>query len=617
MDSPPLGLVSSRPRSLHVVVFLCCFALLSACADDAPLATASYRLIGPPVFADGCPAAPQPTPIALEIAPTSARFTYRRPSGELVCDAVVPAGDGGPIIAVPAAQGELIDVYVELFADVIGVPTLLGTGTAVANLAAGGTIDIFVTPRERFSCPRDRPGTARAFHTASVLPAGRVLIIGGLVADPTGMSDVVNEVDLFVTSSAELYDPATGQFSAISIADLAPRALHHAVTLDNGDIALIGGITVSGDPQTTAALGLGAGYRLEPTVDARSSAPQVVRYDPATSNVTLIPIADLAGLVPRIYAGTSTPLPAGSASRVVIAGGVTEPDVMGPRLRSYELIDPGDQVALLGGDLVVERVGATVTALDDGGALVWGGNLGSLAADASVEAGELIAGLAEAQTPVAMLMGYSAAGDAPTPRVFHAAARAGDGSVVVAGGYAIAPNLMALAIEGVFAQRITAGGTATVRSLAILGGGAPDPAVYVDVTALADGDVLITGGSPAIGVGLCPDTLGGAVCTTSAAYRYRLGNDSLSEPVGQLLIARYGHRTVVLPNGTALITGGIASDGISLRVLSDAEVFDPRDEQDDPLAVLAPEITRLPGDVARAQGEPVAPCTLIETVSPD
>lgn len=615
MDIPRLGQLSSCARWLLLTISLCIFGPLGGCGDDEPLTTTSYRLVGPPAFSDGCPRIFAPAPVAFPIAPTSARFTYRRPTGELVCDAVVSSSADAPAIAVPTTDGETLEVYVELFAQIDGAATLLGTGTSEVDLSAGGTFDILVTPRESFSCALDHIREPRAFHTATALPDGRVLIVGGLVADATGDTHVLNaDNEMFVTSSVELYDPATGRFSEVSIPGLTPRAFHHALPLANGDIALLGGLTVNGDPLTTVAAGVGATYRIEPTAEALAAGPQVLRYDPATLNVTLVTTPDLDMLTPRIFAGAATDAPVADI-KSVIAGGVANGSAMAQPLQSFDLVDQGG-TSRPGGTLVASRVGATVTALNDGSALVWGGNVDSPDMETVPQAGELITNLGDAETPVAMLMMYSVAGDLPTARLFHAAVRAGDGSVVIAGGYAIAPMLSA-SLDGVFAQRIAAGTTATVNNLPIIGGGAADPAVYVDAVALPDGDVLISGGSPAIGIGACPDTANGLLCTTTSAYRYRVDAAALAVPEAPMLVGRYGHRSVALAGGTVLVTGGFASDGVSLRVVSDAEVFDPREEQDDPLAGLGPEVTRLPGDVARAGTEPFAECELIETVAPE
>ena len=76
--------------------------------------------------------------------------------------------------------------------------------------------------------------TAREAHTATLLPNGKVLIVGGGSPIP-GAPDYWAE-----TTSAELYDPATGTFTPTgSLAE--GRAGHAAVLLADGRVLVAGG----------------------------------------------------------------------------------------------------------------------------------------------------------------------------------------------------------------------------------------------------------------------------------------------------------------------------------------------------------------------------------------
>src|SRR5262249_4215403 len=73
--------------------------------------------------------------------------------------------------------------------------------------------------------PTGNMTTGRFGHTATLLPDGKVLIAGGtvLVDTPTGLRS-------FFLASAELYDPATGTFSATA---------HMATAWNNGAAILL------------------------------------------------------------------------------------------------------------------------------------------------------------------------------------------------------------------------------------------------------------------------------------------------------------------------------------------------------------------------------------------
>jgi len=70
---------------------------------------------------------------------------------------------------------------------------------------------------------------ARADHTATLLPDGRVLITGGMV-----------ENGVFL-ESMEIFDPKTGRFSQAG--NMASKRVGHSATLlPNGKILIAGGL---------------------------------------------------------------------------------------------------------------------------------------------------------------------------------------------------------------------------------------------------------------------------------------------------------------------------------------------------------------------------------------
>ena len=76
---------------------------------------------------------------------------------------------------------------------------------------------------------------ARIFHTANLLPDGKVLIIGG--------QGRINQSNLGALNSIEIFDPVTRSISPSSITLNTSRLLHTATLLQNGNILIAGGFT--------------------------------------------------------------------------------------------------------------------------------------------------------------------------------------------------------------------------------------------------------------------------------------------------------------------------------------------------------------------------------------
>ncbi len=102
---------------------------------------------------------------------------------------------------------------------------------AIWNPATGGTT--WLTARLEHG---------RAWHTATMLPDGTVLVVGGVGSNGQ------------VFSSPELFDPSTQIFSALTSTGLTPRARHTATLLTDGHVLIAGGIGSNDETLASAEL---------------------------------------------------------------------------------------------------------------------------------------------------------------------------------------------------------------------------------------------------------------------------------------------------------------------------------------------------------------------------
>jgi hypothetical protein len=184
------------------------------------------------------------------------------------------------------------------------------------------------------------PNKARKNHTATLLPNGRVLLVGG--------RNQANE-DL---SKAELYDPATDLFSYTGSMNQS-RALHTANLLPGGKVLFIGGVITGGDETPTSEL-----------------------YDPATGTFAYSGLLKL-----KRKRHTATLLPDGT---VVAAGGNYLANSQGGGDRetnTAELYNPATGLFASVQNMNVARSEHDATLLFDGTVLISGGVFTSAVSD--------------------------------------------------------------------------------------------------------------------------------------------------------------------------------------------------------------------------------------------
>jgi hypothetical protein len=217
---------------------------------------------------------------------------------------------------------------------------------------------------------------ARAAHTATVLPSGQVLIVGGMDHGGGGLASV------------EFFDPADNAVQELgSLAE--PRVSHTATPLADGRVLVAGGYS---------------GQYLS----------SVEVFDPTTRRFT-----PAGSLLEGRSGHTATLLPDG---RVLFVGGVGRGWTF---LRSAELYDPETGRSEAVDSMRVPRESHTTTLLADGRVLVIGGHSGRR------ENMEVYAS-AEIFSPEARR--FEPAGTLGIPRHKHDAVELADGRVLVIGG---------------------------------------------------------------------------------------------------------------------------------------------------------------------------------------
>ncbi len=263
-----------------------------------------------------------------------------------------------------------------------------GTYDTLTNTPNADPQEIFDPATRAFSAVAGTMVHGRSFHTATPMGNGKVLICGGA----TGYENPNR-------ASAEVFDPATGQFAAtLNSMSIVRGAGHQSVLLTSGPNA--GKVLVLG----------GAGYYY--TTDATSLADL---YDPATNSFSALP----SGMNDARAGFTATKLQDG---RILLVGGVKSSAER--QLTTAEIFDPATlNFTRTNGNLATARYWHTATLLNSGKVLITGG-LGAY--DGHLE-------LAEIFDPATGLFAQIASPMA-VARYYHSATLMGNGQVLVTGG---------------------------------------------------------------------------------------------------------------------------------------------------------------------------------------
>ncbi len=422
-------------------------------------------------------------------------------------------------------------------------------------------------------------GTARLAHTATLLPSGRLLVVGGR-----------NTSLVAAISSAQLYDPATGTWSPTKSLGMA-RASHTATLLPNGKVLVAGGIGSS--PLASAEL-----------------------YDPESETWS-----SAGSMLVGHQSHTATLLPSG---KVLVSGGM--PLTGSTPITTSEIYDPESNTWTSTGSMNTKSYGHTATLLSDGQVLLVGGydgamNLtraerynpetgiwtatGSLASARNshrtvlLPSGKvLVTGgnyLATAEVYEPSDGTWRGAGAMGVGRSGHTATLRKDGTVIVVGGVITSYALPFAARAEVYSpatgdwtplgSQITAGSSHTVTPLPdgrLLAVGGTYNNVQMAGTATYATDTRTWSVSGVMGTARSSHT---ATLLQSGLVLVAAGNNNaialasaeLYDPAsgawsttGSLVNARMSHSATLLPNGKVLVVGGRSPTN-----LLSAELYDP------------------------------------------
>jgi hypothetical protein len=320
--------------------------------------------------------------------------------------------------------------------------------------------------------------TPRFGATATLLANGQVLLVGG---------QNQNNSSFAALASAELYDPATGTFSATGSMNTSRFDGQTATLLPNGQVLVAGGLSSGfGDPVPSAEL-----------------------YNPATGTFS----ATGEMISPR-YDSAATLLPNG---QVLVVGGCFSNN--GPNgcelVAGAELYNPATGTFSATGSLITARCCYALTPLPDGQALVAGGITSPF---------DTILASAELYNPATG--SFSATGSMTTPRASPAATELPNGQVLISGGSIPGSDLTTAELYNPATGTFSATGSMTTAN--------------ESATLLPDGQVLVAGGADNSGILATAelyDLTTGTFSATGSMITARSSFLATLLPNGQVLVA--------------------------------------------------------------------------------
>jgi len=255
------------------------------------------------------------------------------------------------------------------------------------------TVELFDPASGTFSALTARMRSPRTNHAAALLPDGKVLISGGQADNNNG-----DGVD-----TAEVFDPSTRSFTSLAARMNSPRGGHSATTLPNGKVLVAGGFNRGPGTLTVAA----------------------EIFDPTTR--TFAPLSGQMIRLTNTHRGTLL-----YSGNVLISGGVAVASAGARLYRDLtEQFDTSTQIfGSASAPMTATRIAHDATTLPGGWLLMSGGATSlSFTNVTAVRTAELFNPATRAFTSLGITLS--------TPRAAHAAARLADGSVLLTGGLTV------------------------------------------------------------------------------------------------------------------------------------------------------------------------------------
>lgn len=544
----------------------------------------------------------------------------RDPGGtKLQCDLIAAVPSQRASIDLGPVDRSRVDIFAEFF-DQSGMRVLTGAALGTSSLGTdSGPQSLPLFPVGDWSCPAGAMNVSRAFHSATILPSGDVLLLGGIEAVSGYGPDVFGLI-----SSAEIYDARKGTFIALGgpAGGLTPRAFHQAAVLSATDtqvrILVYGGVTApsSGLPVLLAP-NSASPIRLSPAGTAAPAGPDLLVYDIPTRTLSSSSVQGSPAHATAFGGGAA--LPGGG---LVVAGGSTftpsgafnrtSPTALS-KLSEIALAPPGAASASLVFSPPAATgpwlLGPTVIPLSAATALLLGAQVPEMVTDPVNMLALPLTGLPQGLT-LASPSGTAVMG---SPTVFHTATRLGaaigtgtaapSAQILVTGGFVMTaqpPQVPGQPPTPDSAVRLytvsdPAGAVGPVSYQPVAGyqptgicgtaDGHYRPAGFEAATATTSGQkVLITGGTPTVryGANQCVDcepsdpATSKLLCVLSQVSLYDAATGQLTAGP-KLNLGRMGHQQSSLPNGTILLTGGLTRPGgDTTTATAEAEIYNPR-----------------------------------------